>query len=82
MALIISVRNVGSRGGFSYVGPGVYVATPREKDGVMTYRCVDPLPLGDGGWFRSKKKAEAAAKDLAAKMGATFRPGVRHGSLA
>lgn len=80
--MVISVRNVGSRGGYSYVGPGVYVAIPREKDGVMTYRCVDPLPMGEAGWFRSKAKAEAAAKELAEKMGATFRLGVRHGSLA
>lgn len=80
---IVSVRGV--PGGKGYHAPGIYQAQPRE-DGVVTWRFV-ANPCGEFRHqgrrmvtgYRSERKAERIAREIAEALDLEFVPGVRHG---
>ncbi len=57
---------------------GVYEATPRKRDGRLTWRLVAARP--EGGW--TENAADRAGRQVAETLGLRYAPGVRHGSVA
>lgn len=56
---------------------GVYEATPRKCDGLLTWRLV--VSRREGGW--TENAAARAGRQVAETLGLQFAPGVRHGSV-
>lgn len=57
---------------------GVYEATPRKRDGRITWRLVQHRH--EGGW--TPNAADRAGRQVAETLGLRFVPGVRHGIAA
>ena len=75
-ARCVAVRSVPGR--WMYSAPAVYEVRARLSDGVLTWRCVDPMPAGR---YRSKRRALAVGIELAGKLGIPVMA-VRHGRRA
>ena len=76
-ARCVAVRSVPGR--WMYSAPAVYEVRERLSDGVLTWRCVEPLPVGR---YRSKRRALAVGIELAGKLGIPMLAAVRHGRRA
>jgi len=76
-ARCVAVRSVPGR--WMYSAPAVYEVRARLSDGVLTWRCVDPMPAGR---YRSKRRALAVGIELAGKLGIPMLAAVRHGRRA
>ena len=76
-ARCVAVRGV-PHARWMYSAPAVYEVRARLSDGVLTWRCVEPLPVGR---YRSPRKAVSAAADLAGALGIPVMA-VRHGRRA
>ena len=76
-ARCVAVRGV-PHARWMYSAPAVYEVRARKSDGVLTWRCVEPLPVGR---YRSKRRALAVGIELAGKLGIPVMA-VRHGRRA
>ena len=76
-ARCVAVRGV-PHARWMYSAPAVYEVRARKSDGALTWRCVEPLPVGR---YRSKRRALAVGIELAGKLGIPMLA-VRHGRRA
>lgn len=72
---VIAIRRVAVKGSGSYSQAAIYQATPREIDGVETFRPVEAV----GPLRRTIKKLTVWAKSQAVEMGVPFSEVVRNG---